>query len=247
MEGFAVKRISTLLTALGLVAFATSAATAADLRAAPAYKAAPAVVAPYYNWTGFYIGAHVGGGWADKDWSSVGIPMGSHTADGFLGGGQIGFNWQTGPWVLGIEAQVSWADLTGDHVDLNLTGDRVHTKVNSLGSVAGRVGYAWDRWMLYGKIGWGWAHDKYSRTVAATGAFIDSASKTQSGWMLGIGIENGITPNWSWKLEYNYMDMGSQDLVSSIGTPFTVDQQVHVVKLGINYRFGYGGPVVTKY
>lgn len=253
-----MKRISTLIATLGLVAFGATAATAADLRAAPAYRAGPAAVAPYYNWSGFYIGAHIGGAWADKDWVDVGPPafnLGGHSADGILGGGQIGFNWQTGAWVFGIEAQYSWADLDGDHVN-TLVALRLRTDVESVGTVAARIGYAWANWMLYAKGGWAWAHDKYAAFDTGTGLLFASASDTRSGWMLGLGLEYGFTPNWSMKIEYNYMDFGSDRIDASSGpagpggiVPVDIDQRISLVKVGINYRFGgkAPAPVVTKY
>jgi outer membrane immunogenic protein len=100
-------------------------ASAADLSVrAPVMKAPPPVPVAVFNWTGFYVGAHVGGGWGDKDWVAVGVgPLGSHDIDGFLGGGQIGFNYQVGAWVLGAEVDFSWADLDGSFVDTIFGGN----------------------------------------------------------------------------------------------------------------------------
>jgi outer membrane immunogenic protein len=233
---------------LGLVAFGATAASAADLRARPAYKAEPVAYVPYYNWTGFYIGAHIGGAWADKQWTDPAGPpfnMGSHSADGLIGGAQIGFNWQTGPWVLGIEGQFSWADLKGSNADLIFAGFTNTTKVDFLGSIAGRVGYAWNNWLLYLKVGGAWAHDDYRAT---NGVVTQTASDTRWGWMIGTGLEYGLTPNWSVKLEYNYMDFGTDRIVLTPG-PFSVDvdQHIHLFKVGVNYRFGYAAPVTRRY
>jgi outer membrane immunogenic protein len=240
--GAPVKTIATTFVALGLVAYGATSATAADLRARPAYKAEQVSVVPYHSWTGFYIGAHLGGAWAKKDWSENPIgSIGSHVADGFIGGFQVGYNWQTGPWVFGIEGQFSWGDLTGSHV---FSGDTFQTKVDALGSVAGRIGYAWDRMMVYGKGGWAYAHDKYTSTAAGGVALSD----TRSGWMVGLGLEYAFAPNWSVKVEYNYLDFGSESITAA-GVTGEIDQYVNLVKVGINYRFGGKGkaPVTTRY
>jgi outer membrane immunogenic protein len=240
-----MKRIITVaLATFSISAFGVT-ANAADLRR-PAV-AAPAYVSPPYNWTGFFIGAHIGGGWTNKEFFDpvFGI-RGDVDADGFLGGVQIGYNWQTGPWVFGIEGQFSWADLSGSAI-----GGFGSVEVDYLGSIAGRIGYAWDRVMLYVKGGGGYAHDRYN--VTALGVALATAdSDTRWGWMLGAGLEYGFTPNWSMKIEYNYMDFGSDSVsFASIVGPFTldIDQQIHVVKAGINYRFGGLGkaPVMTRY
>jgi outer membrane immunogenic protein len=246
--GVAVKRISTFIVMLGLVAFGATAASAADLRARPAYKAEPVSYVPYYNWTGFYIGAHIGGAWADKSWSAPGVgALGGHTGDGFIGGGQIGYNWQTGPWVFGIEADFTWADLKGSNVDLAFPTFTNTTTVDFFGSIAGRVGYAWNNWMLYLKLGGAWANDDY-RT--SNGIVTQTGSDTRWGWMIGTGVEYGLTPNWSVKLEYNYMDFGTDRVILQPGAFNTdIDQYIHVLKVGVNYRFGGFGkaPVPARY
>jgi outer membrane immunogenic protein len=250
-----VKRIVTVAAAtFGVLAFGAI-ADAADLRR-PVYKAEPAMMAPVYNWTGFYIGAHAGGGWASKEFFNfdpllgpVGN-LGSVDADGFLGGLQIGYNWQTGPWVFGVEAQFSWSDLSGSAASTGIPGVIANVDVDYLGSIAGRIGYAWDRLMLYVKAGGAYAHDNYS--LSGFGIVATADSDTRWGWMVGAGLEYGFTPNWSMKIEYNYMDFGSDSVrfVDAFG-PFSleIDQQIHVVKAGINYRFGGLGkaPVMTRY
>jgi outer membrane immunogenic protein len=248
------RTITVALATFSISAFGVT-ANAADLRR-PA-PAAPAYVAPMYNWTGLYVGAHIGGGWSSKDFANYDPLLGpvgnfgSVDADGFLGGVQLGYNWQTGPWVFGVEAQFSWADLSGSGVSSAFPGVSGYVDINNLGSIAGRIGYAWDRTMLYFKGGAGWVNERYSLSDGITIATADG--DTRWGWMLGAGLEYGWTPNWSVKIEYNYMDFGS-DSVSFVEpgfTPFSlsIDQQVHVVKAGVNYRFGGLGkaPVMTRY
>ena len=115
-------------------------AGAADLPAEGAHLPPPPVF--LYDWSGFYIGAHAGGGWGRKHWVDTTLaPLdeGSHDVTGALAGGQIGFNFQAGSWVFGVEGQASWADLTGEHISLAFPTDRDRTRVDALGTVAGRA------------------------------------------------------------------------------------------------------------
>jgi outer membrane immunogenic protein len=224
-----------LLAGLGFL-FATHPALTADL---PVVRKAPPPAVALYSWTGFYIGAHLGGGWGDKDWVAVGVsPLGSHDISGFLGGGQVGFNFQMGAWVFGAEGDFSWANLEGNHVDTVFFGNNI-TEVDWLGTVTGRLGYAWDRTLVYVKGGGAWASDKYTVTVG--GLFFAGADATKEGWTIGAGLEYGFAPNWSAKFEYNYLDFGTDRVrfVAVAGGSFLrdVDQEVHAAKVGINYRF----------
>jgi outer membrane immunogenic protein len=230
---------------LALVAAAP--AVAADLGTkTPVYKAPPPVVAAY-NWTGCYIGGHVGGGWGKKNWLHTedhgapvipAEPFGQDDVDGIIGGGQLGCNYQTGAWVLGIEGDLAWSDIRGSHVPF--TGDFQESKVDWIATVTGRVGYSWDRVLLYVKGGGAWARDKFSETF---NGFVNTAQQTRSGWTVGGGLEYAITGNWTAKIEYNYLDFGDKFVrvvgpVDNFG--YQIDQQMHIVKAGLNYRFGGG-------
>src|SRR5437879_2330868 len=142
---------------LGAVAlFAGGSALAADL--APVYKSPPPMVAPVWSWTGCYIGAHAGGGWGRKRWSDFGIEITSHDVSGVLAGGQFGCDYQVAPtWLVGIEGQASWADITGSE---RFFGVNVfNSKVDFLGSVTGRIGFTpAAQWLIYGKGGVAWVH-----------------------------------------------------------------------------------------
>jgi len=236
------------------------AAQAADLPTkAPVYKAP--VAAPF-SWTGFYIGGHVGYGWGDKDWSDFFDPINPlntvpgrdtrYHVNGFLGGGQIGYNWQSGWTVFGFEADASWANIDGSGIGPAFGGSCLQqdggcsTKVEALGTIAARLGIAVDRALLYAKGGAAWVHEKHT-----TGSHSDpilqwsgTTSETRWGWTIGAGIEYAFAPNWSGKIEYNYLDFG-KDQVSFTFTPAqtfgaagTLEQTMHVVKLGLNYRLG---------
>jgi outer membrane immunogenic protein len=253
-----------LLSGVAVLAVAAALpAYAADLaRPAPAYKAPVAPPVMLYNWTGFYIGGHVGGLWSSKDWTEVPPFFGngpgtvSTDPDGFLGGVQAGFNWQTGPWVWGVEVQWSWADADGCggiFVAGTYTTFDACSKIKWVGTVAGRLGYAWDRVLLYVKGGVAFADVEHVGVVGGA-PFTNTVSDTRTGWMVGAGLEYGFLPNWSAKIEYNFMDFGSETYQFTRFAPAPagvssadIDQQVHVVKFGINYRFGWGAPVVANY
>ena len=253
---------------LGSVAFAAlfaGGAFAADL---PVRSAAPApvyYVAPIFSWTGFYVGAHIGGAWGDKDFTRIDGSGGeegngqvrSFDIDGMLAGGQIGYNFQTGNFVFGIEGDFAWTGVDGGFSGRNNNGPASwNADMNWLGMLTGRVGYAFNNVLVYIKGGAAWADEDY--THPATGgqlqALYYSGGKTRSGWTIGGGVEYAFTPNWSFKVEYNYVDFGSKNSTLSEASSdrwvtFDVDQKMHVVKAGVNYRFGsaVAAPVVARY
>lgn len=197
-----------------------------------------------YNWSGFYIGANAGYGWGNSSWTddpALGATnLGGHATEGGLAGGQIGFNWQLSSWVVGVEADVDWASIKGSHV--GPTGTDIRTKATALGTIAGRFGYAWDRSLIYGKAGAGWASFNYDDFVTPGGALNGSNSSTRWGWTFGAGLEYAFAANWSAKIEYNYLDFGTERMTfgGGVGGTFVQDinERIHVVKAGINYRFG---------
>jgi outer membrane immunogenic protein len=217
----------------------TSGASAADLLA----KASPPVVPPF-SWTGFYIGGHLGGGWSSfrgSDPATGMVDPDSVHGNGILGGGEIGYNFQTGPWALGIEGEASWSDVKISQSDpfggigLNLT-----VKNDYVATVGGRLGYAFDRWMVYGKGGAAWTRDKVDVADGLGGTATGRFSRT--GWMAGVGVEYAFADHWSAKLEYNYLKFGDQlETLTTTGglaaTPSNVELDMQTVKAGINYRF----------
>jgi outer membrane immunogenic protein len=237
-----------LLSAVAALLLVPSAALSADLsvRPKPVYKAPP-VVAPVTVWTGCYIGAHGGYGWGHKTWSDNdldGFEFAKHNIDGALAGGQIGCDYQSGPWVFGIEGQGSWTDINGSSVDtLSQSGAIADSKVRALGSVTGRVGWAINQSLLYVKGGAAVASDKFRD--ASDVAFNIESTQTRWGWTVGAGWEWMFAPSWSVKAEYMYMDFGSKD-ISNDTFDFAINQHVHTVKVGINWHFS-GGPVVASY
>jgi outer membrane immunogenic protein len=232
-----------VIAAAGLVALSAPVA-AADIAARP-YTKAPVATAPQlvYNWTGFYIGGHLGGAFA-----------GNNSLEGgngrFLGGVQGGFDYQFTPnWVMGLEAQYSW--MNNNTTGVTFPGAAVVTgRDNQLGSVTGRIGYTWGPGLLYAKGGYAW-RDNNAIGVSVAGAPVPFATTggQKDGYTVGAGLEYMFAPNWSAKAEYQYYNFGTTTFTA--GPPAVVGSRIkddeHTVKLGVNYRFGWGGPVVSKY
>ena len=252
---------------LGLLGMAgITHAYAADL-AAPVYKAPPASVAPF-NWSGFYIGGHAGYGWNNADVTVVTgtatFPTGTTTSEntsGFLGGGQIGFNYQIDRFVLGAEGTFSWSGIDGDNDTASpVTAgvvSHVHSQTDWIGTATARVGYAPDNWLFYVKGGAAWAAYKTDTSVTGTAGATTatlSGSETRSGWTVGAGAEYALTPNWSVKVEYDYLDFGTESVsrtvdTSTTGTPAVGSAQlrdanshIQLVEVGLNYRFNWLTP-----
>jgi outer membrane immunogenic protein len=247
-----MRRALTAAIAIAALAVTAQSAGAADMPIrSPVVKGPVVAPAPVYNWTGWYVGGHLGYGWGDKSWSFPGeVVTVDYGVDGFLAGGQLGFNIQNGPWVWGVEADISWTNIEGSTRFITAT---YSTDVSWLGTLTGRVGYASGPGLFYVKGGGAWADEDHAVTPNFRG------SETRSGWTLGVGYEHDFGNNWSAKLEYSYIDFGKESVTF---TPFNeladIDQDMHVVKWGLNYRFATGkapilgktpppAPVVTKY
>lgn len=184
------------------------------------------------------------------------VSSGSNSASGFLAGGQIGYNYQMQNWVLGVEGEASWVNLKGSNLD------PVHPTVNQnnadfVGILGGRVGYAFDRLLIYGKAGGAWANSQYSvfsdttfkvgngspaPTTVTAGTMVDAAPVNRFGFMLGAGVEYALTPQLSVKAEYEYLDFGRQRVTvvpsSAVVSPFDEDirQRVQIAEVGFNYK-----------
>ena len=189
------------------VAGFASVASAADLPTkAPVYTAAPVAV---YNWNGCYVGAHAGGGWARTEFTNTADTTAfghlnpgegfTYTYDGFIGGGQVGCNYQINQWVLGVEGTFAGTTIKGDAADLAVLNDDVFsTKINSLATVTARIGYAWNNVLLYAKGGYAGANVQFSvsDTCCVGGSPMGAGSDThwQSGWTIGTGLNTGSRP-----------------------------------------------------
>lgn len=235
-----MRRLTLALLATTGLALSVATASAADLGQRPVYKAAPAPVPVAYNWSGFYLGGHIGYGWASEDARDLLVGPGVAGAidpSGFLAGAQIGYNWQTGAFVFGVEGDWSWVN--ADKAVTVPGGAIITSDHNWYATATARVGYAVDNWLWYVKGGAAWMDADYG--ISRFGKVGD----TRTGWTLGTGLEWAIAPQWSAKLEYNYLDFGKDSFGPAT---MDVDTQIHVVKLGLNYRFGgYAAPVGARY
>ncbi|MFN3659320.1 MAG: outer membrane protein [Pseudolabrys sp.] len=230
---------STVLTAL--VVLASTAAYAADIpvRQAMPAKAVP-VAPPVFTWTGFYAGVNAGWGWSDGDGTLITggatVPL-SGSGNGFLGGVQIGYNWQTGPLVFGIETDFQGSTGSGD---LNGSGGGVTVSSGDLktpwfGTIRGRLGYAWDRWMVYLTGGGAYSRVTWDGTLSTTGPF--SSSATGWSWTLGGGVETMLWDRWSVKLEYLYVATPDSFPTPPGTTDMSGDTHTNIIRAGLNYHF----------
>jgi outer membrane immunogenic protein len=230
------------LTTVALAALVSS-AQAADLGARP-YTKAPAPIAAAYNWSGFYVGVMGGYGWSDEV-TIAGITTTDAGIQGGFGGGTVGFNYQApgSMFVFGVEADAAWSDINRTETIVGLGSAR--EKIKSFGSVTGRIGVAVDQVLLYGKGGYAWAENEFSATVLGLTL---AESQFHSGWTVGGGAEWAFAGPWSAKAEYMFARYDSQNYFAGLAPPgLSFGMDVHTVKAGINYRFGWGGPVVAKY
>jgi outer membrane immunogenic protein len=232
-----------LLAGAAVAALATG-AQAADL-GSPRAPIAAAVMAPAFSWTGFYLGAHAGYGWAQArytDFSGTFGP-GSINANGFFGGIQGGYNWQMNSFVFGIEADVAAGALNRTFALGG--GDTYRASVPFLSTVRARAGFAADRALFYvtGGLGIATFQDRvFDASVPAT----FTTSSTRAGYALGAGVEYAFTPNWTAKVEYMYYGFGDRRNVFTANDRIRTD--IHTVKLGINYLFSTGpSAVVARY
>jgi outer membrane immunogenic protein len=238
-----------LLSIAGFV----GAASAADLPART-YTKAPAIGAPVYDWSGFYVGAN--GGWGSSHDNrldlSAGVDLGSYDATGGVAGGQFGYRWQTGGWVFGLEAQGNWADLSGSTPNAVVPGNAIRSKTDAFGLFTGQIGYAWNNALLYAKGGAAVTDKNYQFLNTVTGALV-SSSGDQTRWSgtAGVGLEYGFAPNWSAAFEYDHIfeKQHTVGFVTPAGFPsiatFASGGGIDLVTVRVNYHFG--GPVVAKY
>ncbi len=217
-------RIGVAAAALSL---ASIGAQAADLNRG-AYKA-PAYSAPVYaNWSGLYVGINGGYGFGKSNWD---FPATSPSPKGALAGLTLGYNYQTGVWVWGIEGDVDYASLKGS-TDC-APGVTCETKDSWLATARARLGYAgFNNWLPYitGGVAGG--------DIKASDSAFGSATKTKIGYALGAGVEYALWSNWSVKAEYLYVDLGKFDCGIACGAPTdNISFKANVVRAGLNYRF----------
>jgi outer membrane immunogenic protein len=246
-----------LLGIVSVIALAAP-ASAADLAARP-YAKAPAMIAAVYDWSGFYIGANGGWGSSRKCWDNV-TPAGvfanegCHDATGGVAGGQLGYRWQAGAWVFGVEGQGDWADLRGRNVSLLVPAATNESKIGAFGLFTGQIGYAFNNVLFYVRGGAAVTDDRFRGIATGTNVLAtDVVTDTRWGGTAGAGLEFGFTPNWSAAVQYDHLFMGNRTypfnnngVLPPIGTfNERIKQDVDLVTVRVNYR--WGGPVVAKY
>ena len=213
-----------LLAGASLLVMGVVSASAADLPARMPAKA-PVYVAPMaYNWTGFYLGLNGGYGFGRSEYSGA-LSSGSFDAGGGLFGATVGYNWQTGPLVFGLEGDIDWSGMKGSGACGAFSCD---TRNDYLSTIRGRLGYAMDRWMPY--ITGGAAIGNVKTSIAGVG----DTNNTKAGWTVGGGIEASLMGPWTAKVEYLHVDLGSADTaLAGTSAKFTSD----IIRGGINYKF----------
>jgi outer membrane immunogenic protein len=253
-----------LAFALALSIGASTAALAADLPPPPPMPRAPATyipVVPPYNWTGFYIGGNLGVGWnnsgtiADTFGSTFTTPANNAR---FLGGGQVGVNYEFwGGVVVGAEAMFDWLPNQNNSIGVvgggPALGSTANVTINNrwLTTATGKLGYAWDRVLLYGKAGGAWVGSSNPGIAVTTGgvpvgAGFSSTSNNNFGWTAGVGVEWAFYNNWSARAEYDFISLQNQSFTVAPGTAFAGDvvsvnsRSINMFTAGVNYKFGWG-------
>jgi outer membrane immunogenic protein len=266
-------------------------ALAADLPV----KAPPMAAAVPYTWTGCHIGGHIGASWdrttysdpgtflvaappfiaggLNQNFAPAGTSFSANSDARFLGGVQAGCDYQfASHWVIGIGGDVSWTDINSVANDPFFNGKNgrpiaLSARTDEIATLTGRLGYAWDRVLFYGKGGAAFAHDKYASSNAGAinnavfgcgGPFNDcsvAGSTDRWGWTAGVGVEWAFATNWTALVEYDHYGFDTRTVSMNVTnatfavTPanLNIRHDIDTVKVGINYRFGFGGPVVARY
>ena len=240
-----------LIVSAAAVALLGHSVDAADLRMPPPVYAPPPVIVPLLTWTGCYIGGNAGFIWAKNDWNdTVFGEFGSNTKSGGLGGAQFGCNYQVAGWVFGIQGDWDGTSINGDNPNLVFSAPTVfsvtgQTKISTLASITGRVGYGWGRFLGYVKGGGAWEKSNVAFQVA--GSSVATVSTTQNGWTAGIGGEYAFL-NWlTGFIEYDYYGFGSSSPGVFVCAPavcggiMSFKTSANVLKVGVNVKFGPGG------
>ena len=261
-----------LATAIAAIALIGTPVLAADMGVpGPAYYPKSLPPPAIYDWTGIYVGGHVGGGLLTDSVSQNGAAAfnltssGSLRPAGVLGGAQIGANYEFTPWVVGVEG--SWTDSTISGSTLNpcsacsfipnptstigVSQERFTSHALWFAALTGRAGYAANDWLFYAKAGGAWMHVSYTEDLLATGKSMVVApgttvtsqviSDNRSGFTVGAGIEFGLVENLSAKVEYDFYDFGSKNYNFNAITPVSVRSNLHALTVGLNYKFNWSG------
>lgn len=231
-----------LLIGVCAATLAAAPALAADL-SRPVYTKAPPPPVPVFSWTGIYIGANIGGAWT-RDSVTDTLTGATFSTDnsGFIGGGQVGVNYQFSNFVIGAEWDMDGTSLskTSPTVLTPIGALQASTHTDWIMTLTGRAGLAFDRWLVYAKGGGAWVQDSATLANLTTGASI-TGSNTSSGWTVGVGAEWAFAPAWSAKLEYDFVRLDNNNFNTLPGDTLTFNRDINLVKAGVNYRFNWFG------
>ncbi len=241
------------------------AASAADLAARP-YAKAPAYVASLYNWSGFYVGGHLGGAWTNEQWVNTGNSLTNfgdllpgqgfrQRSSGIFGGAHIGYNWQASNYVFGLEGTFSGMDNSGT-VNNTVFGvapdDQFSWRTNFMATIVGRAGFAVQNNLFYIRGGYAGANNRLSVVDNVANPSTGSGGQTHwaNGWTIGAGWEYGITQNWIVGLEYNYAAFQTQSyqLVGASAGTYTFDAKPRDIQWAVaRVSYKFGAPVIARY
>jgi outer membrane immunogenic protein len=187
--------------------------------------------APVYNWGGIYFGLNGGYAFGRSSWSGAGLATGDFSTSGGLVGGTLGVNYQTEEFVFGLETDVDWTGITGSVSNCSFTSENCTTSNDWLGTTRARVGYAADRVLFYGTGGVAYGN------VQANGNGSTNSS-TKAGWTAGAGVEAAFADNWTARIEYLYVDLGSASCGATCGNaPVSVSFTQNLVRAGVDFKF----------
>ena len=234
--------MKTQILAAALLLSASGLASAAD-----AVVDEVVVVDSTYNWSGVYVGGTIGYGWAETtvteldsySFSSFGDTEFDYDSDGILGGAFVGYNWQAGSFVYGVEADISATDINNTVANSMIpdSNESFSNKIDWFGTIRGRLGYSVDRWMPYvtGGVAFADVTSSYDDNDSFPGSHA-VASDTAWGWTIGAGAEFAVTDNWTLRGEYLFVDL--EDTRGSFdGYRYDFENQINVVRLGAAYKF----------
>ena len=251
-------KFKTLIASVAFAALGTSVAGAADMPV----KAPPPPPPPVFSWTGFYIGGNIGGAWANNEWTETFFHTNFNNDRAvFIGGGQIGVNYQIGQFVVGAEWDGDWAANNNNSRAIGIPGVGLIAVTSNnrwITTVAARFGFTVDRWLVYGKGGAGWVgNNNLTVTNLTTGVSLTCGTFTTltncgnntDGWLAGVGVEYAFANNWTVKFEYDYLGLGNRNLFIPATAPILANdtfydqhRNVQMVKVGFNYLFNWGAP-----
>lgn len=215
--------------AAAILLTAPLAAQAADL-GRPRYEAPPPYVVPPSGWSGLYIGLNAGYMWGKAKWSG-GAGIFNVSPDGFIGGGTLGYNFQAGEWVLGLEGDIDYVSAKDSAIAAICAGCSFEN--TWLATLRGRVGYSFGPWLPYLTGGGAWGNAKVQSAAG-------SVSDTKGGWTAGGGIEYSFLGPWSAKVEYLYVDLGTATCTAAacaLPADAKIDFTANIFRAGLNYRF----------